>query len=485
MFFSHELMGKCCDFLYNPNMVHVGNGMEDGRPGEFFDEALLRGSARAVRALAEAVPVIEATVPACAFDGSISAHGYFRPQEEEALFSWFAHFLTVREGLWEVLGELSGPVEGEVSRILSTFEWRCFVLGYSAACLIVRLDRFLLEKAATDALIQRKLNEGSRRFRIKRKQFTRIFESFTDPHHALLVDEARRFARKHRVLLQAMATDPIVGEHAGALPERELMLDPSRGHYLRRLAAFLSHTFRRRGASARQKTFQSVMETAGRLLAEFRDPWAEPRIGREHLLEIETHLRPGDVLITRHDLAATNLIFPGFWPHAALFVGSEHEREDLGIRLDPEREKRWAGDRRVLEALKDGVLYRRLEDTLKVDSLVVIRPRLSSEDIAVALERVSVHEGKTYNFDFDFFRSDRLVCTEVVYRAFDGLGDIDISLQTRTGRPTLSAEDLLDQALEGRGFDPLLIFGVDGCHDRVISGESVPDLLESSFSSGA
>ena len=69
-------------------------------------------------------------------------------------------------------------------------------------------------------------------------------------------------------------------------------------------------------------------------------------------------LQPGDVLITRHDHAFTNLFLPGYWPHAALYVGSEGDRERMGVSLDAERAARWRGDRRVLEALKDGVLFR-------------------------------------------------------------------------------------------------------------------------------
>jgi hypothetical protein len=65
------------------------------------------------------------------------------------------------------------------------------------------------------------------------------------------------------------------------------------------------------------------------------------------------------------------------------------------------------------------------------------------------LGRAASHEGKGYNFDFDFLRSDRLVCTELVYRAFDGIGNVTIPLSERAGRPKLFAEDLLRGQLPG------------------------------------
>ena len=50
--------------------------------------------------------------------------------------------------------------------------------------------------------------------------------------------------------------------------------------------------------------------------------------------------------------------------------------------------------------------------------MAVVRPRVGDADIARAIGRGMQHEGKPYDFDFDFSRSDRLVCTEVVYRQF-------------------------------------------------------------------
>ena len=80
---------------------------------------------------------------------------------------------------------------------------------------------------------------------------------------------------------------------------------------------------------------------------------------------------------------------------------------------------------------------------------------------------------------FDFFRSDRLVCTEVIYRAFDGVGGISIPLRERAGRPTLSAEDLLDLAVDGGGFMPVAVAGLgDG---GVATEEEALHLLVSSY----
>ena len=246
---------------------------------------------------------------------------------------------------------------------------------------------------------------------------------------------------------------------------------------MRRLANYLGHALKRTGATARQQTLFTALEAGGRLASELRDPWTPCRIDDRLRGRIDALLQPGDVLITRHDHAFTNLFLPGYWPHAALYVGSETDRERMRVPLDPERAARWSDDRRVLEALKDGVLFRPLEGTLAVDAVAVIRPQLCGEDLARGIARATEHEGKSYDFDFDFFRSDCLVCTEVIYRAYDGLGAVRIPLIERSGRPTVSAEDLLDLAVAGRGFDPVAVCGAPSCADSVVEGESAREAM--------
>ena len=111
----------------------------------------------------------------------------------------------------------------------------------------------------------------------------------------------------------------------------------------------------------------------------------------------------------------------------------------------------------------------------------MLRPQVPETTVRQAIERGIVHEGKKYNFDFDFFTSDRLVCTEVPYRCYDGLGGIQFPLTERAGRKTLSAEDLLDFALDAEAFEPVAIFGVEGCEDQIVYGESVRELLHASY----
>ena len=138
-------------------------------------------------------------------------------------------------------------------------------------------------------------------------------------------------------------------------------------------------------------------------------------------------------------------------------------------------EKGLSGAARPVDAY---VCRTQVEGRFKVAFLAI---PMFPESIAQAIERAVLHEGKMYNFDFDFFNSDRVVCTEVIYRAYDGLEDLRIPLQERGGRKTLSAEDLLDFALETRAFTPVAIFGTKGCDSEIMYGEGVRDVLVASY----
>ncbi|QEG43848.1 hypothetical protein [Roseimaritima ulvae] len=69
-----------------------------------------------------------------------------------------------------------------------------------------------------------------------------------------------------------------------------------------------------------------------------------------------------------------------------------------------------------------------------------------------------------------------MVCTEVVYRSYEGLGSIRFQLTRRAGRQTLAAEDLLNLAISQRYFDQVAVF----CplhSDQILLGNEMTDVL--------
>lgn len=435
--------------------------------------------AKALQSLNLAIPTLHKSALTQHELSSIIERGLLTPAEDERLQYWFAQFLTIRRNLWSIV-ESTIDYAGGMNSLSEKNDYQVFVLGYSAVCSLIRIDRFLITKLASHSLIQRKLNEPFPNHRIERKQFSDIVKAMFQPSNAIRIHQAHRILKRRR----AKITQAVKGSPAQAiftkLSQQERFVDLSWRHYLRAWLASVTLAWKRRGASAKQKSIFTVLEYSGRLASELALPRPK-KVTKGLRAEVRALLEPGDIFITRHSRALTNLFLPGYWPHAALYVGYQRDRKQLQIELPEKDLSGWAGQNCTLEALKDGVHFRALEETLSVDAFVIIRSRFSKPEIAQALARAAKHVGKGYNFDFDFFRSDQLVCTEVIYRAFDGINGAFIPLTERMGRKTLSAEDLLDLSLDTDWAKPIAIFGVGDSKHTLITGDDAIKTLWQSY----
>jgi hypothetical protein len=169
-------------------------------------------------------------------------------------------------------------------------------------------------------------------------------------------------------------------------------------------------------------------------------------IQSEQIENLSHHLQPGDILLQRREWYLTNVGIPGFWTHAALFIGSPTQRnafsqypevkdwlEQMGAdSMDNLIQQRYPDaycgmqtpyhrDGRlpeVLEALSPGVILTSLHYSATCDSLAVLRPRLPPADRAAAVVRAMQYHGRPYDYTFDFMNDERLVCTEVIVKSY-------------------------------------------------------------------
>jgi len=432
------------------------------------------------QALHQASVQLEADTPSVDTLNRIIKSGLARPADDELLAYWFARYLSVRQSLWNLINDCIDSHDKQVPGLSDEQVWSHFVVGYCAACLLIKNDQTFLFDIASHSVVQRKFNEAFAEYRIPRKQYTRVFSAFVDSRDAIRLYDAVHDAKKNREMLLKLCTDPIVGDLAKELPVFESWLDARKRTYFQRLLAYLSHKWRRKSVVVLNNMLSKAVENVGKAASEIVLP-IDKRVSKGLRMQMIDKLQPGDVLITRHNTAFTNLFIPGFWPHAALYVGTVEERESMGIEIQDDTATKWVGKTCILEALKDGVRFRPITETLAVDNFVVLRPNLSVADIKTGIERVVRHEGKLYNFDFDFFSSERLVCSEVVYRAFDGLGKLSFPLTERAGRHTLSPEDLVKFALQSDNMQVVGVYGVGASRARYTTGESAENLVRSTI----
>lgn len=203
------------------------------------------------------------------------------------------------------------------------------------------------------------------------------------------------------------------------------------------------------------------------------------RIGKSLITQtqidsLQKKLHPGDILLERREWYLSNIGLPGYWPHAALYIGDEKQREhyfndaqvnrwvlEQGIAsgkfndllnhkfpksyqksLQPQEENHVP---RVIEAISEGVSFTTLEHSADADSVAALRPELTKLEKAIAIYRSFIHHGKPYDFNFDFLSDASLVCTELIFKAYEptnGYRGLQLPLVELVGRKVTTANEI-------------------------------------------
>lgn len=406
---------------------------------------------------------------------------YYLPDEDERLRLIFSSYLRTRSILIEAIDSIM-PVLGNKPKWHN--ELRAFAIGFTAGCMLVRATKFIIQVAKQNPVIWKKLDEPEQRFGIERKTITRLYESLSSPRKMYLFHQAVLFyeAKKPEIFALAELGD-LEREMIELLKLEEPFIASRKRDYLSLRLRYRIYDIVRRNTSGYKKAMFHFFRLTGSAIAELKQPLKKSnssvngakRVTQDLLDEIQNKLIPGDVIITRHDDALSNLFLPGFWPHAAFYIGNQSQLETLVSSTIAQSECQF------IESKKDGVKFRLLSETLSVDSFVVIRPRLSIHLVALAIQKAMSHVGKRYDFLFDFTQADRLACTELVYRAYHGVDNLQFVLHERAGRMCISAEDLIDQMLRSQKFDVYALFTEKS--GKIIYEADARAALELSYSS--
>jgi hypothetical protein len=202
-------------------------------------------------------------------------------------------------------------------------------------------------------------------------------------------------------------------------------------------------------------------------------PKDRARVSATQIAALGAVLEPGDILLVRREGYLSNIGIPGFWPHTVLYVGTPEERrrafrhpevaawvesrgqpdgdvEALLARSSPAAyAQAIAADggraRRTLEAISEGVVFTTLEDAAHADHVAALRPRRSAVEKAAGILRAFGYAGRPYDFNFDFRTDAVLVCSELVYKAYEpgpGRQGLRLPLVEILGRPLLPPSEI-------------------------------------------
>ena len=369
---------------------------------------------------------------------------FYRPEEDDRIRWQFVTFLSFRAALLRIAATY-GNYESVREPGLRA---RCCMVGTAAAGIAFEASLRLITTYRDNDLARKKLNEGEPRWGLPPDLFDKVTASASSEANFRMFHEMGTFyvARRNEWKREAgweEAEFQWLDERIGR------SLHYVQTHPISRSKEWLSRLGRRVKKDVKTPVY-AAQSMLSEWIGDLRIVKDAPLITHEQVhKEIMPRLKPGDIFLERRNWFLSNAFLPGFWPHSALYIGTPDDLKELGIADHPEVKRRWAeytrrghdgGVHTILESVSDGVIFNTAEESMSADHVAILRPRLTKQQIADAIVQAFSHHGKPYDFEFDFFTSDKLVCTELIYRAYKGM--INFDLVRIMGRDTLPALEI-------------------------------------------
>lgn len=228
------------------------------------------------------------------------------------------------------------------------------------------------------------------------------------------------------------------------------------------------------------KLWFPIQKNVARGLSYIRVRRRDYLIQPKHLTPHIDKLQPGDIFLERREWHATNVGIPGYWTHAALYLGTLEEldayfEEELSEVIREKFPKAYevmktpdenGAPMRIIEVKRPGVIFNSLENSARVDSVSVLRPaKISKADKRTVVLNALPHFGKGYDFNFDFTTEKYLVCSELVYRSFIDAPNLHLELRKLNGRLIFSPNNFVkkfDDECEGESPELEFVLFLDG-----------------------
>ena len=412
---------------------------------EEAERELLR-DAQGVLLAAQQLDRLEEQMADLRTDFSQGERDFLTQEDQDEIHRLLLAYLDLRSALlktvWLYRGENTEAAAGTQDQL----EVNAFLTAYAASALLVEKAWLIYDTFRDDPVTSQQLDLGDLAWGIPAGTFSNIAASLSNETVMSELQMAkRRFdSVEFRVPQEAPWTD-LETRAALAHPALDEVFD---GIGRRRLERAFQDLTRQILAPVDQITPATSMA-----ISRFRFKERPPHrglISPEQLEDIRAELRPGDILVERRNWYISNSLLPGFWPHTALYLGSYEELQELGITMDPrvaphmsdfQGRNELGEEFAVIEAIGEGVIFTSFEQSVgEADAVAILRPNLSDEDLREALGRALSHRGKEYDFDFDFETTDRLVCTELIFRTYDGILEIP-PMRSIMGKPRIAAND--------------------------------------------
>lgn len=315
----------------------------------------------------------------------------------------------------------------------------------SLASALVLYDNYMLTATLFegDPKLRNLLNDGDRGYQLDKAELLKVALSYNS---AIKRARVRRAMRYYEKTLSSGKT-PQVNQYLAILidqsPSYDMIREWSPLHVISSKLGLYSNitsdsfsTLQEEGISLFSMLFGNtvgLVETRKGKLYGRKDVYAE----------MQNTLKSGDILLEKTPFRLTDKLIPGYWGHAAIWIGTEKELRELGIWDDPlvqKYHKQIKDGHLVVEALRSGVEMNPLSRFLNIDSIgVVRRSNLSEQDRKNIVLQSLRQVGKAYDFNFDVESLEKVYCSKLIYLAYHG---IKWPVQESFGRTTFTPDDV-------------------------------------------
>ena len=399
--------------------------------------------ARLVRVL-DTMAGIERGIRALKSGFDSNALSFFDDADNDRISQQMLSYLNCRQELLELIFRYRAGNAITVPRL----RLRASLIDLTAGCSLYQRSTQFVALFADAPQARRKLNEGDPAWGIPGGLYDNIRANLKDernlaPFRTALAEY--RAAAGQYDAAGLSAAEPQAGFHR--LIQQTTITAPAD-------TGFLAKLWREAG-NLRASTLYHGQSAISRAVGStrVRQRREGPRVQPGQLEKIRQLVRPGDILIERQDWFLSRAFMPGYWAHAALYIGTVEEVEGLGLQTHEWVAPHWEAFKRlgadghrqvIIEAVPEGVRFTTLEHCLgTADSAAVLRPsRIDREELKDAVARAFHHLGKPYDFEFDFFSADKIVCTELVTRCYAESTHLGFPLVNVMGRPTLPPTEI-------------------------------------------
>ncbi|NOQ16531.1 MAG: Poxvirus G6 [Methyloprofundus sp.] len=314
--------------------------------------------------------------------------------------------------------------------------------------------------------VRRFLNQSDMGYGIQEDQLATMTDDFLSVSSLSNIENSIAYYRHSKKLIP---TDTIADENFAYL---DLLIHSSHSYAILSdlsVSNIIAHRFNSRSQAVEDSfnafnriAINSISELFGNTVGLIEDRKGRMYQDRAAEKKVLTHLQAGDILLEKTPFRLTDRMIPGYWGHAAIWLGNEQELKALGLWDTPlvhKYQTQIQNQQLVVEALRDGTQMNSLSHFLNIDDLVILRRKNLSEQnkkkiITLALRQV----GKPYDFNYDVETTDKIVCSQLVYLAYTG---IEWPTDNFIGRYTISPDQIAQKALLEGVLEPILLF-IDG-----------------------